>query len=191
MDLLWGSTWCLLSAWTQRADFRPVLTQIKVSQAGSPIWPLQPVECGKKRKKNKSEEFAGREWPFLAPSSLILRLCVRACELRGVPGEVWQFTLALVALMITLYSWLSRISLCPQSVLPLPYLPIKRRQEHRRSHDIRKHKNSHGSAQRCSQAVLAFASQFRLKSCHIMATLPELEIDTEAQWDQSTRSINS
>lgn len=50
-----------------------------------------------------------------------------------------------------------------------------------RGHDIRQHNNIHGSAQRGSQAVLAFASQFGLKSCHIMATLPELEIDTEAQ----------
>lgn len=82
MDLLWGSTWCLLSAWRQRADFRPVLTQTKASQEGSLIWPLQPVECGKKTKKNKSGEFAGREWPFHAPSSPILRLCVRVCELR-------------------------------------------------------------------------------------------------------------
>lgn len=71
------------------------------------------------------------------------------------------------------------------SPLPLPYLPIKRRQEHRRSHDIRKQKNCRGSAQKGSQAVLAFDSRFGLKSYHIMATLPELEIDTEEQWGAS------
>lgn len=45
--------------------------------------------------------------------------------------------------------------------------------------------NCRGSAQPGRQAVLAFDSQFGLKSCHIMATLPELEIDTEAQWGAS------
>lgn len=76
----------------------------------------------------------------------------------------------------------SRMSLSP---VPRPYVPINGRQEHRRSHDIRKQKNCRGSAQRGGQAVLAFHSRLGLKSCHIMATSPELEIDTEAPWGAS------
>lgn len=149
---------------------------------------LTPPTCWvwKEEKEEEISNSLGGEWPFHAPSSLNLqdRACGSVSQERGVSGELWQFT---PALMITTYPWLSRISVSPQPVVPLLYLSIKRRQEHGRSHDIPKHKNIHGSAQRGSQAVLAFASQFGLKSYHIMATLPELEIDTEAQWGATYR----
>lgn len=79
------------------------------------------------------------------------------------------------------------ITMCSdQDVLVSIAAPLFTHQKEARAQAQSRHpQKCRGSAQKGSQAVLAFDSRFELKSCHIMATLPELEIDTEEQWGAS------